>query len=629
MAWTITVEMAFATQPMATTPTWTDITQYVLVKDGIVHTWGRTDEFGDVQPSTISVTLNNRDGRFTRFLSSSPYYPNVRNGKRIRVSATRSAVTYRRFDGHVNEWPTEWVSGRATYAEARITATDRFKRFGALGELRSMLEEEILRDDAIAYYPLGDPSGSTTAGNISTQIQPAAVVRQEGSGGEINFATGTGPGTDELSAPSFEPVDADNGKYLEASPLGTNVGGNPGYTLECFFDGIAIGSRMLAGITNASGVHAILQLDSTGKLQAEQTIPFLPDEVTTSAVEVDDGATHHGALTVSISGTTATMRLYLDGVEVGTAQTWSVPGGALSTYSRLLVGGNSTGDCFRGTLSHVAAHSTALSAARLLDHYNAGRHGLAGERTDQRIGRIGDWVGIPSADRALDVGDSTVSAQATSGRQPLEVMREVEKAEAGVLYISGDNKLTLHNRSRRYNTTPAVTLTGQQIFGDLQFPGDDFGLTNDMTVTRSNDNEVRAVDQTSIDEFGLYRDTLQIPAVDDSAALAAAQWRVGNYGTPRTRVPNVTVDLHKLESTAPSQVALLLAADISTKLRLSSLPSQAPTSTVDVFIEGGTETITPKFWRITFNTSPGDFSQVWQLGVSGFSELGDTTRLGL
>jgi hypothetical protein len=631
MVWTVTVEVAFATQPMATTPTWTDVTAYVLGREGITRTWGRPDEFSDIQPSVLSLTLNNTDGRFTRGLASSPYYPNVRNGRRIRVSALRSAVTYRRFDGHVNEWPTLWpAGGGGTYAEAVITATDRLKRFGQIGELRSLLEEEVLRDATVAsaYFPLSEPSEATSAASITKQIQDTAVIRQVGSGGTLDFGSGTGPGTDGLSAPMFTPATATAGKYLTAQ-LATPVGGGAAaLTIEAWFrtDGAPNG-RAIALLETALGGRYELVIGSSGELQgnsfsgADGTFKL----ALVSAAAVNDDLTHHAAYTVSLSGGTATGRLYLDGVQVDTGTYTS---GGLGICSILRIGGRKNSNLFAGTISHVAAHSAVLSAARILEHYNAGANGLTGERTDVRLGRLADYIGIPAADRNFDVGDGTMGAQATSGKQPVEAFREVEAVEDGQLFVSGDGDLTFHKRSRRYNVTPAVTLTSSQIFDDLIFPGEDFGLTNDMTVTRPGGSPARFVDQASIDEFGLYRDSEEVPAATDAATISAASWRVGNYGTPRTRVPNVTVELAWLEQIAPSQVALLLTTDISTKLRLSSLPAQAPASSVDVFVEGGTETFDGLTWRISFNTSPGDFQQVWQLGVAGSSELGVTTRLG-
>src|SRR5215207_5968156 len=89
-----TIEVAFATLPMSTSPIWTDITPYVFVHDSQLQiVRGRNDEFSRIQPGTLSLALDNSDGRFTRGNTSSPYFPNVRNGRRVRVSYMFGAVT--------------------------------------------------------------------------------------------------------------------------------------------------------------------------------------------------------------------------------------------------------------------------------------------------------------------------------------------------------------------------------------------------------------------------------------------------------------------------------------------------------------------------------------------------------
>jgi hypothetical protein len=47
-----------------------------------------------------------------------------------------------------------------------------------------------------------------------------------------------------------------------------------------------------------------------------------------------------------------------------------------------------------------------------------------------------------------------------------------------------------------------------------------------------------------------------------------------------------------------------LSADISTRVNVTSLPSQAPSSTFDGFIEGWSEKIGVNDWSISFFTSP-------------------------
>lgn len=65
---------------------WTDISQYVdIVTAGVSITRGASDEVSQIQPGTLSLVLDNSDGRFTPGLGSSPYYPSLRRGTPIRL----------------------------------------------------------------------------------------------------------------------------------------------------------------------------------------------------------------------------------------------------------------------------------------------------------------------------------------------------------------------------------------------------------------------------------------------------------------------------------------------------------------------------------------------------------------
>ena len=50
-----------------------DVSSYVEFSDGITKTMGKQDQFRDTQPGTFTVTLSNRDGRFTPNNSASAY----------------------------------------------------------------------------------------------------------------------------------------------------------------------------------------------------------------------------------------------------------------------------------------------------------------------------------------------------------------------------------------------------------------------------------------------------------------------------------------------------------------------------------------------------------------------------
>ncbi|MHC3392098.1 carbohydrate binding domain-containing protein [Streptomyces lavendulocolor] len=117
----VVVECGFGST--VTTPaasiTWTDITQYVDMLDGISITRGAQDEQAEVQAGTCSLILDNSDGRFTAGLASSPYYPNVKKNVPIRVrviSTAKNLLTDPGFESGVTAWTSSGTPTRAASA---------------------------------------------------------------------------------------------------------------------------------------------------------------------------------------------------------------------------------------------------------------------------------------------------------------------------------------------------------------------------------------------------------------------------------------------------------------------------------------------------------------------------------
>jgi hypothetical protein len=104
--------------------TWADVTPYV--REWHVRR-GRNHELDKIQTAEASISFGNRDGRFDPNKAAGPYFPNVQPGKRIRIRATYSAVTYDIFNGYIETWPQVWSMGPLGDAEVTITAADAFK----------------------------------------------------------------------------------------------------------------------------------------------------------------------------------------------------------------------------------------------------------------------------------------------------------------------------------------------------------------------------------------------------------------------------------------------------------------------------------------------------------------------
>lgn len=98
----------------AASRTWTDVSAYVELAEGLNITFGRGDERSTADANQLSLTLDNSDGRFTAGRPASPYYPNVKLDRPIRVLAAPIDPPA----GMVAYWPLQETSG--------ATADNRF-----------------------------------------------------------------------------------------------------------------------------------------------------------------------------------------------------------------------------------------------------------------------------------------------------------------------------------------------------------------------------------------------------------------------------------------------------------------------------------------------------------------------
>lgn len=113
--------------------TWVDISSFVYQRDPIVVTGGAPDHASKPGPSQMTLTLNNRDGRFTPSNAGGAYYPYLVRNMQIRVSrdVTSSSGNHYagyRFWGKVPDWP----------PQADISQKDIYIQIAAKGPLREV-----------------------------------------------------------------------------------------------------------------------------------------------------------------------------------------------------------------------------------------------------------------------------------------------------------------------------------------------------------------------------------------------------------------------------------------------------------------------------------------------------------
>lgn len=595
---------------------WTDVSQWVELADGINIGYGRSDERSQADANSLSLTLDNSDGRFTPGRTTSPYYPNVRLYRPIRVTATPpGSGSSVRFTGFINQWPVEW-SGSDAYAASNLGAASRLARLGLSEPIRAELEETILLDGPRALYTLTEPAGSVAAIDSSGRGGPALTLAGPATPA-LTFGEGAGP----RGVPA---VKFAGGQSLTARNSWT---GSAAGSIECWF---MVESLPPAEYLIFDAAYApLMRVATNGRLSMLFVRPgggTIDGEVATTSFA--DGVLHHLAVTVS----TAAIKVYVDGLEI-----FSTAGATgLFFGGRLDVGGIhqdvGVGPRYAGVVSELAIYDYALTPTQINYRYTVGTSGFQGDSSVTRLSRYASYVGIDPAEIVATSLKHTHVAVDTNGQSVIELMRQIEVTESAVLYDRRDGRLALSSESVRYAVTPSFTLdmASQHVESDFAPQMDPSTILNDCTVTQVDTGvSARVVDESSRDEYGLSVGSIEATSDDEAHMLNLASWQVARYAEPSTRVPAVTVDLVAQVGKTPSPATLMLA-DIHTLMRVTSQPGQAAATTADYFVEGYTETIGVESYVISFNVSPGEpFTKVFILDDAVRGVLDGTYVLGL
>ena len=127
----ITVEIAFDSNPLDTSQTYTDVSPFVR---SFSTNRGRQHALDEFQTGTMRLVLDNRDDRFNPLNTSSPYYDTANNVskikpfKRVRVKAEYSSTEYFVFSGFINAYP-ESFGGQGSDSVVQLQCVDAFKMF--------------------------------------------------------------------------------------------------------------------------------------------------------------------------------------------------------------------------------------------------------------------------------------------------------------------------------------------------------------------------------------------------------------------------------------------------------------------------------------------------------------------
>lgn len=607
--------------------------------DTITFKRGRASEVDAIETGTSQVNLDNNDGRFTPGRAASPYYPGVVPRRRVMASITTSSGTFDLFMHLVERWPCELSTGLVS--DSQVPAVDSFKHLGGLG-LRAVAEEETLYHSPVAFWPLTEPAGNTSAANIVNGQPPAKLVNSSTGTADSSIYTFGEPGPHELAGSALRLLSgasSTDGKILNLKTTGStfDLGNTAGWSVNVWMrNPVSSNSKTVFVIDSTSTSPLLLmylEVLSTGAVQA-----VAKDGVTQHSANAAAGLANTNAWqmwTVVLNTAKTQLTLYRNGVlkassAVGAALNWTVGGHYPNRYT---VGGyyyDGTAPIADAnyTISHVSVFGAPLTTAQMLDIHEAGSTAFLGENESERITRILDYIAWPAAKRNLQAGVSPLLGADTAGRSALAAVQDAAFFADGVLFMSGNDSVTYHNRHHRlhptidttYSAAPSAALP---VEAPLAFTMDDTQIVNDVTVRQRGGGAVRRINQPSIDAYGRVTLDVELDLVDENELTDRANWIITRYAQPVPRVEFARFRPH----TAPALWDVLAAQEIGDRIRIASLPSTAPATQLDFIVEALEADIdeVDSEWRLLLSPAPTD--TFWILDNSTYSVLGTTTKL--
>lgn len=262
----ILVQCSFVSDYTDTTPTWVDITGYVL---GFSIRRGRDDAESSCDPGGLSLALDNTSGDFDPDNASGPFYGYLRPMRRLRVTATVGGNPYVRFTGYSGDWIQVWDGG-----EFSVTTVDALDRSSVLATAEGITLSSPAEDSDVRLEALLDEAGVSST---DYDINPGSFATR---------ALVAHPYEDENPLQSVQDVERSDGGVLFVNGTGTYVyhpvthrqigGATRSRTSQVKFgndddlitDKITVKSDLSRGVQRASMANIVKVTDGAGTVHS-------------------------------------------------------------------------------------------------------------------------------------------------------------------------------------------------------------------------------------------------------------------------------------------------------------------------------------------------------------------------
>ena len=657
----VTVEIGFDTggakQSLGTVyddVVWTDVTAYVLAKDGITFSRGRAEAGQAAAAGQLTISFDNSDGRFTPGTTGGPY-GQVHTRMPIKVTGYQveggtgtgpfdSVFAAAEFDAIVAAGYTLWL-GFITDIDWKVEGGQPVVAMSASDVIAAAartrcgpwLTKRVTALSPSYYWPLTDTAPNSATNNTATAV-PAlegetarALVGDPLTVAGATAATLSFNVTSDVSPdPTIEPVFA----FTPASGAGKWLIGR--VTLPASGDFAlsmwvrptdAAGGVLYVATDNSSAVREYFRMSNDGSLEAGDVLAGTGAKTTWTGLTADTWSHLYLERDNSATAPASRYRLWVNGSEhTGTAtSTFSTDP---SAYHDVTIGGTGLGgvDDFNGQLAHVAVWTTldTTRAVFLANNGGAGAQTCAGRIAELHYltpnpAGLSTWL---SADATAT---NTVSAQAAANKSLLQVCEEAADAERGSIIATREGKLRL--LAQRYLIAPASVSATLSAESDIMALANTFGVDDSANLSECavtlQPSGWRYTATREVDP-GVESTTLDVWSIDQYFAEALAR-QIANADTEKPRAPSLTLSMEWLTYVGLADSVMPL--ELGDTIRVTDLPSQAPETALTLQIRTIGHAITAAGWIVNIDTDPPIYGAV--LDDATRSVLNQTAYLGV
>lgn len=619
----IIVEIAWGADLTASADTWswTDVTTDVFYGGGgrIGITVGAADEASQTQPATCSMRLDNEAGRYS-LGQQSPNWPNVRRNAPVRVRVDLGTGAEVVFFGFANGFVPTWgAAGRN--AMVNLSASGTLRR---LIQRRSPVVSSFQRSttsaevtDVVAYWPCEDGEEATSIASGIDGGSPMGFYL-----GPPEFAASTDFACSDAlprldGSAWYAPVApyANTGATQVRALISFPESGSPDSTVLFRFH--TTGTSDLWELRYKSGGVLSIRAWGAGVVLFEQDVAF----------DVDGTRGQFGIQLGEFGGD---VPWNIDALYVG-------EGGSVG-FSGVLAG-RTVGTVFKVetntddahedlVLGHITVQNAITDETAQIAALNAHNHELA----TTRIARLcaENSVSVTIVDNQADGDPDTVACGFQSIDTLVNLLREAEVVDQGILHDGKHAGLTYLTRRTRENAYPFLTLDITE--GDLPDPftapaDDDQRNVNKATASRKNASSFTYEDEDGplgTEAIGIYDTDITVNNDSDGEIAHYASLLVRMGTVEGYRYPTLELDFTHVPHLLPQWLQARLGGRIDV-LELDSVLAQHPAGTISLLLEGYRQEIDQFRWRATANCSP---YAPWQVGVFA-ADTGDTNPLVL